>query len=200
MPITEPHVGESSPVHRLLTTGCPVEYRDENGDVRGVRIRYIDFDNPANNDFVAVNQFSVKRAGNSRRMDVIVFVNGVPLAVLKLKSPTKRWATTKGAWRQLGTYQREFPELFAPCAIQVVGDGLTAVAGTIGAPLQHFAPWKTIDSEAIFPDDLTGLQVLIRGLFDPARFLDLIRNFVSFVKEDGALVRKSAKFSTSTGP
>jgi type I restriction enzyme, R subunit len=189
---------ENLRVHRLITEGCPVEYRDEEGETRGVRVRYVDFDDPENNDFVVVNQFALKRGANSRRMDVIGFVNGIPLAVFELKSPTKRWATTKGAWRQLGTYQREFPELFAPCAIQVIGDGLTASAGTVGAPLQHFAPWKTIDSEDLAPVELTELQVLIRGVFDKHRFLDLVRNFMSFVTEDvdgtATLIRKGAKY------
>lgn len=188
---------ENLRVHRLVTEGCPVEYRDD-GETRGVRVRYIDFVEAGNNDFVVVNQFALKRGANSRRMDVVAFVNGIPLAVFELKSPTKRWATTKGAWRQLATYQREFPELFAPCAIQVVGDGLSASAGTVGAALQHFAPWKTIDSEDLAPETLTGLQVLIRGMFDKRRFLDLVRNFVSFVTEDvngtATLVRKGAKY------
>jgi len=189
---------ENLRVHRLIAEGCPVEYRDDAGETRGVRVRYVDFDEPDNNDYVVVNQFALKRGANSRRMDVIGFVNGIPLAVFELKSPTKRWATTKGAWRQLGTYQREFPELFAPCAIQVIGDGLTASAGTVGASLQHFAPWKTIDSEDLAPETLTGLQVLIRGMFDKRRFLDMVRNFVSFVTEDvngtATLIRKSAKY------
>jgi type I restriction enzyme R subunit len=189
---------ENLRVHRLITEGCPVEYRDDSGETRGVRVRYIDFDDPENNDFVVVNQFALKRGPNSRRMDLIGFVNGIPLTVFELKSPTKRWATTKGAFRQLGTYQREFPELFAPCAIQVIGDGLTASAGTVGASLQHFAPWKTIDSEDLAPEALTGLQVLIRGMFDKRRFLDLVRNFVSFVTEDvngtATLIRKGAKY------
>ncbi len=189
---------ENLRVHRLVTEGCPVEYRDENGETRGERVKYVDFDDAENNDFAVVNQFALKRGANSRRMDVIAFVNGIPLAVCELKSPTKRWATTKGAWRQLGTYQREFPELFTPCAIQVVGDGLSALAGTVGAPLQHFAPWKTIDSEDLAPDELTGLQVLIRGMFEKHRFLDLLRNFVSFVTEDvngaATLIRKGAKY------
>jgi type I restriction enzyme, R subunit len=189
---------ENLRVHRLITEGCPVEYRDATGETRGVRVRYVDFDDPANNDYVVVNQFALKRGANSRRMDVIAFINGIPLAVFELKSPTKRWATTKGAWRQLATYQREFPELFAPCAVQVVGDGLTASAGTVGASLQHFAPWKTIDSEDLAPETLTGLQVLIRGMFDKRRFLDLVRNFVSFVTEDvngtATLIRKGAKY------
>ena len=189
---------ENLRVHRLITEGCPVEYRDDSGESRGVRVRYIDFDDPENNDFVVVNQFALKRGANSRRMDVIGFINGIPMTVFELKSPTKRWATTKGAFRQLGTYQREFPELFAPCAIQVIGDGLSASAGTVGATLQHFAPWKTIDSEDLAPEALTGLQVLIRGVFEKRRFLDLVRNFVSFVTEDvngtATLVRKGAKY------
>ena len=187
-------IHENLRVHKLLTEGCPVEYVDEHGEARGLRLRYIDFDDVGANDYVAVNQYSLKRGQYSRRMDIILFINGIPVSVFELKSPTKRWATMKGAWRQLGTYQREFPELFAPCAIQVVGDGLFAAAGTVGAPLQHFAPWKTIDSEALAPETLTGLQVLIRGAFDKARLLDLIRNFVSFVVEDGELIRKGAKY------
>jgi len=187
-------IHENLRVHKLLTEGCPIEYVDERGEARGLRLRYIDFDNADSNDFVAVNQYSLKRGQYSRRMDIILFINGIPVSVFELKSPTKRWATMKGAWRQLGTYQREFPELFAPCAVRVVGDGLFAAAGTVGAPLQHFAPWKTIDSEALAPETLTGLQVLIRGAFDKARLLDLIRNFVSFVIEDGELIRKGAKY------
>jgi type I restriction enzyme R subunit len=189
---------ENLRVHRLITEGCPVEYRDDTGEARGVRIQYVDFVDPGTNDYLVVNQFALKRGANSRRMDVIGFVNGIPLVVFELKSPTKRWATTKGAWRQLGTYQREFPELFAPCAIQVIGDGLTAAVGTVGASLQHFAPWKTIDSEDLAPEMLTGLQVLIRGIFDKRRFLDLVQNFVSFVTEDvngtATLIRKGAKY------
>ncbi len=187
-------IHENLRVHKLLTGGCPVEHVDAAGDTRGVQVRYIDFDDVVANDFVAVNQFALRRGQYSRRMDIIAFVNGIPVSVLELKSPTKRWATIKGAWRQLGTYQREFPELFASCAVQVVGDGLFAAAGTVGAPLQHFAPWKTIDSEDLAPPELTDLQVLIRGAFEPGRLLDLIRNFVSFVTEDGHLVRKGAKY------
>ena len=185
---------ENLRVHKLLTSGCPVAYNDENGDERALVVQYIDWENPSENDFVAVNQFALKRQAYSRRMDIVVFVNGIPVSVFELKSPTKRWATTKGAWRQLGTYQREFPELFAPCAVQVIGDGLSAATGTVGSPLQHFAPWKSIDSEALAPEDLTGLQVLIRGMFEKSRLLDLIRNFVSFVTEDGNMVRKGAKY------
>lgn len=187
-------MAENLRVYRLLIDGCPVEYRDDSGETRGLRIKYIDFANPHANDFLAVNQFALKSGRNSRRLDVVAFVNGIPLAVLELKSPTKRWATVKGAWRQLDTYKREFPELFASVATQVVSDGLTASAGTVGAPLQHFAPWKTIDSEALASDELTQLQVLIRGMFEPSRFLDLVRNFQSFVKEDGQLIRKGAKY------
>lgn len=189
---------ENLRVHRLITEGCPVEYRDGTGESRGARVRYLDFDDPENNDFVVVNQFALKRGANSRRLDVVGFVNGVPMALFELKSPTKRWATTKGAWRQLSTYQREFPELFAPCAVQVIGDGLTASAGTVGSTLQRFASWKTIDSEELAPETLTGMQVLIRGVFNKRRFLDLVHNFVSFVTEDvngtAALVRKGARY------
>jgi type I restriction enzyme R subunit len=187
-------LSENLRVHRLITEGCPLEYRDEIGEARGIRISYIDFATPANNDFLVVNQFALKNGKNSRRMDIVAFVNGIPVSVLELKSPTKRWATQKGAWRQLGTYQREFPQLFASCAVQVVGDGLTASAGPVGAPLQHFAPWKTIDSEKLAEDHLTQLQVLIRGIFDHTRLLDFLRNFQSFVEEDGRLIRKGAKY------
>lgn len=191
---TQNLMAENLRVHRLLIEGCPIEYRDTSGEARGLRLKYIDFNRPEENEFLAVNQFAVKRGQKSRRLDVVGFVNGLPLVILELKSPTKRWANLKGAWRQLGTYQREFPDLFAPCAIQVVGDGLTATAGTVGAPLQHFAPWKTIDSEDIQTGELTQLQVLVSGMLNPSRFLDLVRNFQSFSKEEGQLVRKGAKY------
>ena len=187
-------MAENLRVYRLLVDGCPIEYRDDAGQTRGLRIRYIDYANPERNNFVAVNQFALKSGRYSRRLDIVTFVNGIPLAVLELKSPTKRWATPKAAWRQLDTYKREFPELFAPVSTQVVSDGLTATAGTVGAPLQHFAPWKTIDSDELATGDLTELQVLIQGMFEPARFLDLLGNFQSFVTEDGQLIRKSAKY------
>jgi type I restriction enzyme R subunit len=188
-------LSENLRVHRLITEGCPIQYQDETGDTRGLVVHYIDFENARNNDYLAVNQFSLKRSQFSRRLDIVGFVNGLPLVVLELKSPTKRWATLKGAHRQLGTYQREFPDLFAHCAVQVVGDGLAAAAGTVGAPLQHFAPWKTIDSDSLpESNELTPLQILIQGMFEPHRLLDLVRNFQSFVREDGQLVRKGAKY------
>lgn len=187
-------MSENFRVYRLLVDGCPVEFRDETGETRGLRIRYIDFTDASRNNFLAVNQFSMKSGRNSRRLDVVGFVNGIPLVVLELKSPTKRWATTKGAWRQLETYRREFPQLFASIATQVVGDGLTASAGTVGAPLQHFSPWKTIDSEKTPDASLTELQVLIRGMFDPSRFIDILRNFQSFAREEAGMIRRSAKY------
>jgi type I restriction enzyme R subunit len=187
-------MAENLRVYKLLIDGCPVEYRTEGGETRGLRIRYVNFENPWENDFLAVNQLVIKSGRNSRRLDIVGYVNGIPVTVLELKSPTKRWATLKGAWRQLDTYRREFPELFAPVATQVVSDGLTASAGTVGAPLQHFAPWKTIDSEELASAEFTQLQVLIQGMFSPVRFLDLIRNFQSFIQEDGRLIRKGAKY------
>ncbi|QOD94080.1 type I restriction endonuclease subunit R [Chryseoglobus sp. 28M-23] len=175
-------VAENFRVHKLITGGVPVEHRGADGAVRTVRIGLIDYDDPTNNDWVAINQFTIIENGKNRRPDVIVFVNGIPLGLLELKNPTDEHATLKGAWNQLQTYRHDIPSLFLPNAVAVISDGTSAAMSSFTGGFEHFAPWKTVDGREVVTN-LPALEVLIKGIFDQHRFLDIVRNFVVFSEE-----------------
>ena len=185
-------LAENLRVHRLLVDGVPVEYRGEDGLLRTVSIRLIDFDAPDNNDWLAVNQFTVVQEKN-RRPDVLVFVNGIPLGLLELKNPANEHATLKSAWNQVQTYRDDIPAVFTPNAVTVISDGTSAAMGSFSGGFEHYAPWKTIDGREVVTDR-PALEILIKGVFEPARFLDLLRNFVVFSEESQGLVKRVAKY------
>ncbi len=167
--------------HRLLTEGVSVTTH-KGGDERGERVWLIDFDNPANNDFLVVNQFTVIENHHNKRPDLILFVNGLPLAVIELKNAGDENATIRSAFKQIETYKVTVPSLFTTNAICIVSDGLDAKAGSISAGYTRFMAWKTADgkNEA---SPLTGqLETLISGMLNPITFLDLIRHFIVFEK------------------
>jgi type I restriction enzyme R subunit len=182
-------------LHRLLVDGVTVEYRTAEGDIRGAQARVIDFDDPVNNDWLAVNQFSVVENKHSRRPDVVLFVNGLPLAVLELKNAADEDATIWTAFQQLQTYKAEIPSLFAPNAVLVISDGIDARVGTLTAGREWFKPWRTIAGEGLANPHLPEMQVVIEGMFAPRRFLDLVRDFIVFEDEGGGrLVKKMAGY------
>ena len=158
-----------------------MEYRHE-GRIKGDIARIFDFETPENNDFLAVNQFTVIEGNHNRRPDIVVFVNGLPLAVIELKNPADEEATIGSAYRQLQTYKEEIPSLFTYNELLVVSDGTQARAGTITSNQEWFLPWKTIDGKELAPGALPQLQVLLQGMFEKGRCLDLIRNFITFEK------------------
>ena len=180
--------------HRMLVDGVGVEYQEGDG-IRGAQVRVIDFENPSNNDWLAVNQFTVVEDKNRRRPDIVVFVNGLPLGVIELKNPADEEATVWEAWHQLQTYKAELPSLFSMNEILVVSDGLQTLAGTLTAGREWFKPWRTIEGEELAPTTLPTLEVLIRGVFEKTRFLDLVRDFVVFEDDGGGgLVKKMAGY------
>ncbi|MBN8452789.1 type I restriction endonuclease subunit R [Accumulibacter sp.] len=181
-------------LHRLLVDGVTVEYRDAGGSIRGAQARVIDFDDPAGNDWLAVNQFSVVENKHSRRPDVVLFVNGLPLAVLELKNAAAENATIWSAFQQLQTYQTGVPTLFASNALLAVSDGVEARVGTLGAGREWFKPWRTIAGETLADAHLPELQVVIEGLCAPRRFLDLLRDFIVFEDDGGRIVKKMAGY------
>ena len=128
--------------------GVEIEYREVGGRVRGNQVRVIDFDNPADNDWLAVNQFTVTENRNTRRPDVVLFVNGLPLGVFELKNPADEDATIWTAWQQLQTYKAELPTLFSMNEALMVSDGTGARIGTLTSGREWFKPWRTITSEA----------------------------------------------------
>ena len=181
--------------HRMTVDGVTVEYRDGGGAVRGAQTRVLDFDNPAKNDWLAVNQFTVVENKHERRPDIVLFVNGLPLAVIELKNPVDENATVWTAWQQLQTYKAELPSLFALNAVLAVSDGVIARAGAVTAGREWFKPWRTIGGEELAPVFLPDLQVLIEGLFEQQRFLNLIRDFIVFEDDgSGTLVKKMAGY------
>ena len=185
-------------LHRLLVDGVTVEYRDADGSIRGAQARVIDFDDPANNDWLAVNQFSVVENKHSRRPDLVLFVNGLALAVLELKNAAAENATIWSAFQQLQTYQAEVPTLFAPNALLAVSDGVAARVGTLGAGREWFKPWRTVAGETLADAHLPELQVVIEGLCAPRRFLDRVRDFLVFEDQSdlggGRIVKKMAGY------
>ncbi len=187
-------IARNRAVHRLLVDGVTVEYRDADSHIRGAQARVIDFDDPTGNDWLAVNQFSVVEHKHSRRPDVLLFVNGLPLAVLELKNAAAENATIWSAFQQLQTYQAEVPVLFAPNALLAVSDGVEARVGTLGAGREWFKPWRTIAGDVLAGAHLPELQVVIEGLCAPRRFLDLLRDFIVFEDDGGRIVKKMAGY------
>ena len=135
--------------HRMLVNGVEVEYQDTDGRVRGDQVRVIDFENPSNNDWLAVNQFTVTDDRNTRRPDVVLFVNGLPLGIIELKNPADEDATIWTAWQQLQTYKAELPTLFSMNEALVVSDGTEARIGTLTAGREWFKPWRTVTGETL---------------------------------------------------
>jgi type I restriction enzyme R subunit len=167
-------------LHRLLVRGVEVEYRAPDGSIRGAQVRVLDPDSLDNNDWLAVNQFSVTENKHARRIDVVLFVNGLPLVLVELKSATDENATIWSAYNQLQTYKAELPALFAYNELLVVSDGLQARVGTLTAGREWFKPWRTITGETLADSHLPELQVMIAGLLQPRRLLDLIAHFIVF--------------------
>ena len=181
--------------HRLLVDGVTVEYRTDEGVVRGAQARVIDFDDPTSNDWLAVNQFTFVENKHERRPDIVLFVNGLPLGVIELKNPTDEDATIWTAWHQLQTYKVELPALFAMNTVLMVSDGVEARIGTLTAGREWFKPWRTISGETLADVLLPQLQVMLEGVCVPKRFLTLVRDFVVFEDDgSGSLVKKMAGY------
>ena len=185
-------MSENWRTYQLLTQGVPVQMRKEDGIIRDIRAQLIDWDSPENNDFLAVNQFTVI-GKTKRRPDLILFVNGLPLALMELKRPGDENASLRGAFNQIHTYLDQIPDVFTWNQITVISDGVQARAGTFTSAWEHYAPWKTIDGANIVGGHVPQIEVLIRGMFEPSRFLDLIRNFTVFAGEV-EIVKKTAKY------
>ena len=181
--------------HRMLVNRVEIEYREARGRVRGDQVRVIDFDSPANNDWLAVNQFTANEDRNTRRPDVVLFVNGLPLGVIELKNPADEDATIWTAWQQLQTYKAELPTLFSMNEALVVSDGTEARVGTLTAGREWFKPWRTVTGETLAAPTMTELQVMLEGVFEPSRFLALLRDFIVFEDDgSGVLVKKVAGY------
>jgi len=180
--------------HRMLANGIDVEYSRTDGSIAGDKVWLFDFENPEENEFLAVHQFTVIENNNSRRPDIVLFVNGLPLVVIELKNPADENATILTAFNQFETYKNQISSLFHFNEILVISDGVEARAGTITSGQEWFLPWKTIEGRETAPPTMSQLEVLIRGMFDKRRLLDLARHFVVFEQERQKTSKKIAAY------
>ena len=177
-------------LHQRLVEGVTVEYTRPDGSIGGALVHVIDFDHPDNNDWVAVNQFTVVEGQNNRRPDVLIFLNGLPVVLMELKNPADENATIWRAFDQIQTYKAQIPSLLTYNELLIISDGLEARVGSLTATTERFMPWRTIEGEALAPASLPQLQVVLQGLLDKRRLLDFIRYFVVFEDEGGGILTK----------
>jgi type I restriction enzyme R subunit len=175
--------------HRLLVEGVDVEFPNADGQIVHDKVWLTDFANPEANEFLAVNQFTVEEGHFNRRADVVVFINGIPLVVLELKNIADEQATIRKAFDQFQTYKAQIPSLFHSNALLVISDGHEARLGTVTSDWERFMTWRTITGKELVPPGSLQLETLLKGVFDKARLLDLIRNFIVF-EDDGEKVTK----------
>lgn len=175
-------IEENRRIHRLLVDGIDVEYRRPDGSIKGDKVRLIDFDAPENNDFMVTNQFTVVEGGHNRRPDVVAFVNGMPLVVIELKNAASENATIEDAFHQLQTYKAQIPSLFRTNAAVITSDGLLARIGSLSAGEDRFMPWRTVTGAAddFTPEGPKEMDTLLRGVMQPERLFQLVRDFTVF--------------------
>ena len=183
MRISSPDIlANNETFHRMLTEGIPVVITKD-GVERGERAWLIDFNDPWNNEFTVVNQFTIIENGHNRRPDVVLFVNGLPLVVFELKNAADENATLQSAFRQIETYKQQIPSIFTYNALLVISDGLEARAGSLSAGFSRFTAWKSDDGENIASHLVSELEVLVNGMLRKDTLLDLVNSFTVFEKQ-----------------
>jgi type I restriction enzyme, R subunit len=193
-PETSSLVENNRRFHQMLVEGVSVEFRRKEGLIGYDLVKLIDFQHPESNDWAAINQFTIEEDRRNRRPDILIFLNGLPLGVIELKNIGDENATVRGAYNQLQTYKRDIPSLFPYNEVLVASDGIFAKAGTLTSDWERFAPWRTIDGKDIAPKNALQLDVLVKGIFEKKRFLDLVRNFIVFEDDGGQLFKKMAGY------
>ena len=180
--------------HTLLADGVDVEYRTEDGDARGDKAWVVDFARPSRNDFTVVNQYTVKCGNHTRRADLVVFVNGLPMIVVELKDPTDEQADIWKAFRQLQEYKQRIPSLFVYNELMVISDGDSTRVGSLTAGADRFSPWRSIEDYR--EPGRAVLEVLVKQLFQPDHLLDYLRHCVTFEEDDrtGDIIKKVAGY------
>lgn len=175
-------IEENRRIHWLLINGVDVEFRADDGSIRGDKVWLVDFNDPEANDWLVTNQFTVIEGKHKRRPDMVVFLNGLPVAVIELKNAASEAATIEAAFAQLQTYKQQVPSLFRTNAVLVSSDGLLARIGSLTANEERFMPWRSVTGAAgdFTPEGPQEMATLLRGVFDKGRFLELLRDFTVF--------------------
>jgi type I restriction enzyme R subunit len=179
--------------HKYLTEGVDVEVRRDEG-IRGDKVYLVDFENPDNNEFLALHQFTIIENNNNRRPDIILFVNGLPLVLVELKNATDESATVYSAFKQLQTYKTQIPSLFVYNALLIISDGWDARCGTLTSPFSRFMAWKTADGVNLAEDSALQMEIMINGMLKKDVLLDLIKHFIVFEKREEKTAKKIAAY------
>ena len=167
--------------HQLLIEKVKIPYQQD-GYERSYEVSLIDFDNPLNNEFLAINQYTIIENNQNKRPDILLFVNGIPLIVIELKNAADENATIRKAFDQIQTYKATIPSLFAFNAVCVISDGIECRAGSVSAGFSRYMSWKSADGKTDASRFSPQLETLITGMLNPATLLDLVRNFIVFEK------------------
>jgi len=181
--------------HSLLTEGVDVKFSIGEGKSRTDKVWLVDFEASENNEFLAVNQFTVVENNTNKRPDIVLFINGLPVVVIELKNATDEKADVQAAFHQLQTYQQVIPSLFTFNAFEVISDGWFAKAGTISSDYSRFMAWKSVDGVQIVDSkQQPELEPLIKGLLNKTTLLDVIRHFIVFEKTKEKTIKKIAAY------
>jgi len=181
--------------HRLLTEGVDVKFSTGEGRSRTEKVWLVDFAEPENNEFLAVNQFTVVENNANKRPDIVLFVNGLPLVVIELKNPADESADVQAAFHQLQTYKQVIPSLFHYNALMVISDGWFAKAGSISSDYSRFMDWKSVDGASVIDSKhQPEMETLIRGLLNKRTLLDVIRHFTVFERTRERTIKKVAAY------
>lgn len=181
--------------HRMLTEGVDVKFSIGEGKTKTDKVWLIDFENPNNNEFLAINQFTVVENHNNKRPDIVLFVNGLPLVVVELKNATDETADVKAAYNQLQTYKQLIPTLFNYNTFLLVSDGWFAKAGTLSSDYSRFMEWKTADGITVVDSQREPeMEPMIKGLLNKSTLLDVIRHFIVFEKTKEKTIKKIAAY------
>ncbi|MFM8850106.1 MAG: type I restriction endonuclease subunit R, partial [Cytophagales bacterium] len=179
--------------HKYLTEGVDVEVRTADG-IRGEKVYIVDFNQPNNNEFLAVNQFTIIEGNQNKRPDIILLINGLPLVVIELKNAVIEKADVEAAFNQIQTYQNTIPSLFTYNAISIISDGWSAAYGTISSSLKYYKPWKSIDGKTIENSLDLQMEFLLKGLCNKEVLLDGIKNYIVFEKTETKTIKKIAQY------
>ena len=183
--------------HKLVTDGIDIEYQRSDSTIGTYKINLFDLTNPDNNDWLVVNQFTIIENKNNRRPDVIVFINGLPLALFELKNPAEEKANIKTAIAQIKTYktvEHGIPSVFVYNELVVVSDGIDARVGTISSNEEWFVRWRTMDGENVASNSIPQIEVLVKGIFHKNRLLDIIKNFIVYESDKDETIKKMAGY------
>ena len=187
-------IEENRRIHRLIVEGINIEVTRDDGSVGGEIVNLIDFDNPENNDWLAVNQFRVIENKHNRVPDVIIFINGLPVVVMELKNPADESATITDAFNQLQTYKAEITSLFHTNAFLITSDGILARIGSLTANEERFMPWRSVNGDDIAGKGTLEMETLINGICNKENLLSLIKSFTVFENDGLKPVKKIAGY------